>query len=55
MFNFLMTCLSIFVIYIMIGITWALAEKFLYGKIMPKGIDSAVAFILAVSLYFNFI
>lgn len=42
-------------IYLIISTVWAVAEKVLYGKAVPKKIDDVVAMILAVSLFYNFI
>ena len=41
-------------IYIIIGVMWALAEKIFYGKRTPRVIDDFVALFLAVTLYMLF-
>lgn len=49
----LIDILLIFIIYIVIAFLWMLAEKIIYGYVTPRGIDSVIAIILAISLYIN--
>lgn len=41
----------IFLLYVVIGLLWAGAEKVFYGERTPRVIDDVVAIILAVTLY----
>jgi hypothetical protein len=53
MFEILKGVLCVYILFILIAAIWKIAEKEIYGKITPRGIDYIVAIILATSLYFN--
>jgi di/tricarboxylate transporter len=53
MFELVKSILSVLGLFIIIALLWQWAEKIFYGQITPRKIDDYVAFILAISLYFN--
>lgn len=46
--------LSIYVIFIIVALFWMVLEQMILGETRPDSVDSIIAIILSVSLYFNF-
>lgn len=49
-----MFILWIFLLYLIIGVTWQIAEKLIYKKVTPRIIDDFIAVALAILLYLTF-
>ncbi|GAB6989501.1 hypothetical protein [Paenibacillus pini] len=41
----------VLILYLVIGILWMIAEKIIYGHIMPRAIDNVIALILALLIF----
>lgn len=53
-YKWIKDALEVFGLFIAISALWIFAERSFYGEVTPRGIDTFIAVILSLSLYFNF-